>query len=144
MNDLQAAALGLLAVLLASQAVRAAETDYAGMLLTNQSLLKDPPVSCGPNELLNTFQLQQCSAVAFKKADGEMNQAYQAALKGGDAARNKALQAVQRLWLSLRNGECAWESSKYEGGTLAPVVMGNCLVDITRARTKVLTDDLSP
>ena len=114
------------------------------MLLTNESLLKDPPASCGPNASLNTFQLQQCSAVAFKKADRELNEAYQAAIGGGDAERNKNLQAVQRLWLSFRNQECAWEASKYEGGTLAPVALGNCLVDITRARTKTLKDDLSP
>ena len=140
----QAAALGFAALLFASPASHAAEIDYAGMLLENHSLLDHPPASCDPNGSLNTFQLQQCAAVAFKKADGEMNKAYQAALHDGDAKRGKPLQAVQRLWLSFRNGECAWESSKYQGGTLAPVAMGNCLVDITRARTKTLSDDLSP
>jgi uncharacterized protein YecT (DUF1311 family) len=124
---------------------RAADSDYAGMLLQNQSLLTDPPKTCGDkNASLNTFEMQQCSAVAFKAADAAMNKAYQAAIEGGSPSQNGKLKQAQRLWLSLRNVECDWESLKYEGGTLAPVVMGNCLVDITKARTATLKNALEP
>ena len=98
---------------------RSADVDYAGMLLQNQSLLSNPPKTCGDkNPSLNTFELQQCAAVAFKKADGDLNKAYQDAIRQGDVDQNGKLKQAQRFWLSLRNAQCDWELSQYQGGTL--------------------------
>ncbi len=125
-------------------AARGQEPGLAEKLLHNKDLLSNPPASCAADASLNNFQLQQCAALGFRDADAELNRTYQVALSASSGAAVEKLKQAQRLWIAFRDAECEWEAARYEGGTLAPVVFGNCLGIITRDRSKQLRSALEP
>ena len=42
------------------------------------------------------------------------------------------LEAVQRSWVVARDATCAFETSLYEGGSIAPMMQSECLDQLTR------------
>ncbi|MGK9164662.1 DUF1311 domain-containing protein [Inquilinus limosus] len=84
--------------------------------------------------------LNQCAGAAYKKADAALNATYRqimARLKGNDAAA-KALVAAQRAWIAYRDAECRFMASGVEGGSVQPMIVAQCLEQVTSQRT----DDL--
>lgn len=84
--------------------------------------------------------LNQCAGDAYKKADAALNAAYKqvmARLKDSDAAA-KSLVAAQRAWIAYRDAECDFMSSGVEGGSARPMVVAQCLEQLTTQRA----DDL--
>ena len=134
-----------LAACLATPVGSARAASLSEMLLANKDLLDNPPASCDTKKAaLNTFQMEQCGAIAFKAADAALNVAYRkASAARGDKARDQ-LREAQRHWIAWRDLQCQWESGAYEGGTLAPVAFSQCLVAVTQAQTKRLGQALAP
>jgi len=121
-----------------------AET-LAEQLLHNHDLLDHPPVSCGRKDAsLSNFEMQQCAAVAFREQDTALNRVYARAVASRSAKATEDLRKAERLWLQWREHQCLWESAKYEGGRLQPVMFADCLVDVTKARVQQLEDALKP
>jgi uncharacterized protein YecT (DUF1311 family) len=87
------------------------------------------------------LDMNQCADAQYRKADAELNRAYQqlARASGGPDAK---LKAAQLAWLKFRDAECDYEASQYEGGSIMPMVYSFCLRDVTAARTKQLRDAL--
>jgi uncharacterized protein YecT (DUF1311 family) len=86
-----------------------------------------------------TADMVQCSAVQYKAADRDLNQTYQRLTKAlWNPETKKALVATQVRWIQFRDSECAFQRSLYEGGTMAAVAGGACLVNVTQERTKAL------
>ena len=103
------------------------------------------PKSCDAARAdLTSLQMQVCAAHAFREADAALNRAYGLAVKEGSPEHREKLRTAQRAWLAYRDAECAWESGRYEGGTLAPVTYGQCLVDLTRARVEAIEAAMKP
>jgi uncharacterized protein YecT (DUF1311 family) len=58
--------------------------------------------------------------------------------RGGGVGYAAALLESQRAWLKFRDTQCVIEGSEFAGGSLQPMVRGNCLTRLTRERTKQL------
>jgi uncharacterized protein YecT (DUF1311 family) len=122
---------GLLCALLACPAARAAD---AQKKKTTQDANPCP-------EAHTQLEMNLCADAQYRKADAELNRAYQqlARASGGAGAR---LKAAQLAWLKFRDAECDYEASQYEGGSMKPMVYSFCLAGVTGARTKQLRDML--
>ena len=75
----------------------------------------------------------------FDKADKELNQVYQKALKAADddIARQKLVKA-QKAWLAFRDAEADVDADLARGGTLAPQLEAMSETETTKARTAQL------
>lgn len=81
-----------------------------------------------------------CADRAAKAADAELNTVYrqvQSRLKDSPEG-HKGLVAAQRAWIAFRDAECRFAASGVGGGSAMPMVMSNCLAQVTRRRA----DDL--
>ncbi len=109
-------------------------------------------VICGPansDECSNAqtqFQINNCTAVAFQKADDELNavwaQVRQTFAKDGYGKRSKAeLLKSQRAWIAYRKAECDGSVGQdWEGGTGRPMAVNLCGTELTKQRTKRLRE----
>jgi uncharacterized protein YecT (DUF1311 family) len=50
----------------------------------------------------------------------------------------KAVRQVQSRWLTFRASECALEASPYKGGTIQPLIVGECELGLTVERLQEL------
>ena len=84
--------------------------------------------------------LNQCAGDAYKKADAALNATYKqvmARLKDSEATA-KSLVVAQRAWIAYRDSECDFISSGVEGGSARPMIVAQCLEQLTTQRA----DDL--
>lgn len=84
--------------------------------------------------------LNQCAGDAYKKADAALNATYKqvmARLKDSEDSA-KSLVAAQRAWIAYRDAECDFISSGVEGGSTRPMIVAQCLEQLTTQRA----DDL--
>ena len=58
--------------------------------------------------------------------------------RGGGFGYAAALLESQRAWLKFRDTECVIEGGEFAGGSLQPMVRGQCLTRLTRDRTRQL------
>jgi uncharacterized protein YecT (DUF1311 family) len=83
--------------------------------------------------------LNQCAGDAYKKADAALNAAYkQVMARLNSEATAKSLVAAQRAWIAYRDAECDFISSGVEGGSARPMIVAQCLEQLTSQRA----DDL--
>jgi len=52
-----------------------------------------------------------------------------------DPISKKSLQTAQTAWCIYRDKNAKFEASFYEGGTMQPIVLSNCLTTMTEKRT---------
>jgi uncharacterized protein YecT (DUF1311 family) len=104
----------------------------AAAFMANPAFQDPPPARCD-----TTFDLQHCAAHDLRVADKAMSRAYFAARAKAAASGRARLLADQRRWLIARDRECLAKGKG--GGTIAPVLVGQCWVARTRARTRLLT-----
>jgi uncharacterized protein YecT (DUF1311 family) len=80
--------------------------------------------------------LDACWAARATHADSELN----ATAARADAeirklgADSNSLAAVQTAWVAARDATCGFETSLYEGGSIAPMIASECADRMTRAR----------
>ncbi|ONF96469.1 lysozyme inhibitor LprI family protein [Sphingomonas jeddahensis] len=60
--------------------------------------------------------------------------------RGGGLGYAAATLASQRAWLQFRDKQCVIEGGEVAGGSMQPMVRGQCLARLTRERTKQLKD----
>lgn len=83
-------------------------------------------------------EMNQCAAQERKAADDELNNLYKqitARLKDNPEARQLLVKA-QRAWIGFRDTECNFSASGVEGGSVYPLIYGNCITDLTKARVE--------
>lgn len=102
------------------------------------------PAHAAPDACMDQAQTQAqmtaCAGAAFKRADDDLNVAYQQArtrLKG-DAQGARMLQDAQRAWLRFRDAECAFATRLNAGGSIEPMNVALCRAELTQARTAQL------
>jgi uncharacterized protein YecT (DUF1311 family) len=99
----------------------------------------------------STVEMNVCLDRLLKRADAELNAAYQSAMKYIDAsedvpaeAKGKwrgALRDAQRGWIAFRDADCKGAVPfEWFGGTGATAAALDCMLEKTRARTKELTE----
>jgi uncharacterized protein YecT (DUF1311 family) len=60
--------------------------------------------------------------------------------RGGGFGYAAATLASQRAWLQFRDRQCVIEAGEVAGGSMQPMVRGQCLARLTRERTNQLKD----
>ena len=75
---------------------------------------------------------------AYNKADKELNAVYKKLVAKLSDAEKSALKTQQRNWIKIKESDCKKEADEYEGGSMAPMILYNCLEEKTIQRTKEL------
>ena len=101
---------------------------------TNLQLAQRP--NC--NNPQTQSEMNICASIAYQNADRKLNQVYRQLLPKLSAARKQKLITAQQAWIKFRDSSCEFERSAYEGGSLAPMIYGFCLANVTEQRTKDL------
>jgi uncharacterized protein YecT (DUF1311 family) len=101
---------------------------------TNLQLAQRP--NC--NNPQTQSEMNICASIAYQNADRKLNQVYRQLLPKLSAARKQKLISTQQAWIKFRDSSCEFETSAYEGGSIAPMIYSNCLADVTEQRTKDL------
>ena len=81
-------------------------------------------------------ELNACTGAAFEAADKTLNTLYSEIRQRleGDAATLQLLTLAQRAWVGWRDTECDLEAAGVTGGSIYPMIRGQCLTDLTAAR----------
>lgn len=101
---------------------------------TNLQLAQRP--NC--NNPQTQSEMNICASIAYQNADRKLNQVYRQLLPKLSAARKQKLIAAQQAWIKFRDSSCEFERSAYEGGSIAPMIYGFCLANVTEHRIKDL------
>lgn len=99
---------------------------------------------CDPSDETQSG-MNLCAHAAYRAQDARLNDAYRRVMQrlAVDAGDRKLLQAAQRAWIAFRDAECAFRTEGYAGGSLRPMLVSQCLADLTAARTAQLEAHLS-
>ncbi len=94
------------------------------------------------------IEMTMCAGQDYAKADAELNTVYRqarAAMKSydtnlppGQRGAAEALLAAQRAWIPFRDAACKAEGYPFEGGSIQPMIVSECLARLTRRRTEDL------
>jgi uncharacterized protein YecT (DUF1311 family) len=111
------------------------------MGLSSGALASHAKADC--QDAMTQTAMNICSAEAYQAEDARLNQNYKA-LRAKLSAEQKAdLKNVQLTWLKYRDQQCAFESARYEGGSIYPLIVSGCLHKLTQQRNAVLSELLS-
>ena len=107
--------------------------------LSGQALAQE----CDPSDE-SQMGMNICAAAGYKKADARLNEAYREVMKrmSDDAEGRKLLQTAQRAWIAFRDAECAFSANDSKGGSIYPMLISECLEELSNARTEQLKGDL--
>lgn len=90
-------------------------------------------------------ELNMCTYEAWEIADGELNDAYAAAVEAArsydasyDGRAEEVLRAAQRAWVAFRDADCEAAAVAWDGGTGQPMIRNTCLEDLTLRRAEDL------
>lgn len=87
---------------------------------------------CG--QLTTQQEMNQCAAENYAISDKALNQVYQEVRQGlGEQAKAQLTNAEER-WIVFRDAQCTFESDRYEGGSIAPLIQATCMEQITDNR----------
>lgn len=84
------------------------------------------------------MDMNVCAGQAYHAADEALAAEYKRALEslGDDDA--PLLRDAQRAWINFRDKACKAQGSRYEGGSIQPMVVSDCLTRLTEQRTEGL------
>ena len=89
--------------------------------------------------------MNACWANRAKQADGMLYAIYAKVTAGlhGLGVDIPSLADAQIAWIVMRDKTCAFETSLYAGGSIAPMISSECVARVTQARTVRLAAFLS-
>lgn len=101
-----------------------------------------PPAPARAQDCADQTQmgLDQCAGAAYKKTDAQLNTIYRqitARLKD-DADTKARLVAAQKAWIGFRDATCKFLAGNAEGGSIYPMLVTQCLDDLTQKRVAAL------
>lgn len=91
-------------------------------------------VNCA--KAITQADLNMCASQAAKSADRKLNQVYQTLTGRLNQQAKVKLVDAQLAWIQFRDKACEFESSRYEGGSIAPLIYSSCIRNLTERRTK--------
>jgi uncharacterized protein YecT (DUF1311 family) len=131
-------------------AVLAATAASASLLLSGGGGASAAPVRDSYSNCLrhadSTFAMDQCVGAEQRRLKPLLAAAYNKLLTDPDSNRQrKHLIAVsEKAWKSYMKHDCIYAGSQAQGGTLQPIIEGECLVDRTRTRIADLREFAVP
>ena len=90
----------------------------------------------------NQSDMNTCAASELKKADEELNAIYDKLLSRLDSGQKPLLKAAERAWIHYRDKMCELEGSGTKGGSINPMIVANCLTELTTGQTRRLSQYL--
>ena len=79
-----------------------------------------------------------CASDEAAAWDGELNRAYRALRDSMAPTPAARLLTAQRAWIEMRDADCAYLASVFEGGSMAGLEHANCMLQATAERTITL------
>ncbi len=94
--------------------------------------------ACGDKD--TQLAMNECANDAFAEADAALNAVYGQVVSRSrtEPVVRQRLVAAEKTWITFRDGECAFEASLTEGGSIHPFIVARCLESLTRRRTEEL------
>ena len=86
--------------------------------------------------------MNTCAASELKKADEELNAIYGKLLSRLDSGQKPLLKAAERAWIHYRDRMCEFQGSGTKGGSINPMIVANCLTELTTGQTRRLSQYL--
>ena len=83
-------------------------------------------------------ELNQESKTDFEIADAELNKVYKKLRANMSDDEKQRLKEVQLLWLKYRDANAEFAASRYEGGSIAPMVYAGTMTSATVDRVQEL------
>jgi uncharacterized protein YecT (DUF1311 family) len=105
-------------------------------LIASSSVAQDDESKC----CCTTYDVSVCLGKIRKKADADLNRAYEDALGGlKDSPTDIGnLKNAERKWVEYRDAACKAEYGLWGGGSGGPNAFAECVIRITRVRTSDL------
>jgi uncharacterized protein YecT (DUF1311 family) len=76
-----------------------------------------------------------CISAEHDVQDARLNQAYKMVMQRLGTSKKARLRNSEKLWIKQRDKNCMKERDSYDGGTMASLVWGTCMIDATINRT---------
>lgn len=117
-------------------------------MLTAAVLLAMPTVAFAQDKCANAEDqatMTECADAAFKNSDKKLNELYkqiESRLKD-DADTKKLLVKAQQEWIRFRDAECGFQTAGAAGGSMAPMLLAQCMDGLTQARVADFENYLS-
>lgn len=99
--------------------------------------------SCMANTDGVTVEMRECINKELVRQDERLNQAYRKYSNSLSSSVRNSLKEAQRAWIHFRNKECIWAGASEGGGTLGPVIVDNCHLELTTRRASEFESLLS-
>lgn len=92
----------------------------------------------------NQMDANICTGQQFDRADAELNRRYAALRSRLDENGRRNLVAAERAWIAFRDLECNLRTgfntaTPDDNGSIAPMLLGQCKIALTRQRIQDLT-----
>jgi len=90
------------------------------------------------DEAKDQAAMNKCADAAYKESDKKLNELYkqiEARLKD-DADTKKLLVQAQRDWIKFRDAECGFQTAEAAGGSMMPMLVTQCMDDLTQTRVE--------
>ncbi len=76
-----------------------------------------------------------CITAEMAYQDTRLNAEYKKVMQGLSATKKIKLRLSERVWIKERDEKCQEEYATYEGGTMASLAYGTCIINETISRT---------
>ncbi|MFG6098738.1 lysozyme inhibitor LprI family protein [Leptothoe sp. ISB3NOV94-8A] len=96
---------------------------------------------CG--QLATQQEMNQCAAENYAVSDKALNDVYQEVKQGLNEASKDLLTRAEERWLVFRDAECTFESDRFAGGSIAPLIQASCMEQITDNRIAELRQTIT-
>jgi uncharacterized protein YecT (DUF1311 family) len=120
---------------------------FLGAMAGQMPAQSEPIVDCTSPKTQMAMNI--CAARSAQASDQQLNIAYkkvqQRYRSGPEAVSDRRLNDLtnaQLAWIKYRDTNCAWQSGKYSGGSIAPMIYSKCIDLVTQQRTQELLNDL--
>jgi uncharacterized protein YecT (DUF1311 family) len=90
------------------------------------------------NNLKIQIEMNACAAKQYQREDVRLNKYYKDLVGKLGPSEKERLKAAQRAWIKFRDLQCEFEESRYEGGSIQPLVRSICLAQVTKQRNEDL------
>lgn len=97
-------------------------------------LLSQAATNC-LEQATSTLGMRNCIAKENRIADQQLNAAFTHLLSLLPISGQQQLRTAQRAWLSFRKNECTFAGFAAKGGTLAPLLIDNCYLELNKKRS---------
>ena len=110
---------------------------------------QDQPINC--ESPMAQYEMNQCEAQDFARADAELNRLWRDVIAGARAADREinrdldnqppgeeVLRAAQRAWVTFRDAHCQYQSFEARGGSMQPMLYEGCRARLTEERIRQL------